>query len=223
MPRLIDMSCYIGKSFGRLTVVEVLPPANGRRMAVCRCECGIIKSIRFDGLQNGMVKSCGCWQKEAGAAQGLRNATHGCCRRILPRAPEHAVWNMMIQRCTNPNYRFYYNYGGRGISVCERWRNSFEDFIADMGFKPSSKHSIERKDNHGNYCPENCRWATKKEQGRNKRNNRYLTYNGRTMTISAWAEETGIPGDVIRGRLILGWSHQDAIFTPVRKKGGPIP
>ncbi|MGY8988455.1 MAG: hypothetical protein ACKVG7_07840, partial [Flavobacteriales bacterium] len=112
----------------------------------------------------------------------------------------------------------YDGYGGRGISVCDRWRDSFENFLADMGERPSNEHSIDRKDNDGNYEPDNCRWATKKEQGRNRRSNRILTFNNKTQTLIEWSEELGISSAVIRQRIkASGWSIEEALTTPARQ------
>lgn len=146
---------------------------------------------------------------------GSRN--HG-----LGASAEHTVWGNIIQRCLNPNNPNYKYYGARGITVCERWR-SFKNFYADMGRRPSSKHSIERKDNNGNYAPENCYWATRLEQARNFSRNRLLTIDGQTLCLSAWVERSGLPYDTVRGRLRLGWPPEKIISTPyltVRRQGG---
>ncbi len=127
--------------------------------------------------------------------------------------PEYKVWQGMRDRCLNSGADCYPRYGGRGIRICERW-DSFQNFYADMGPRPSSTHSIERKDNTGNYCPENCCWATKKDQGRNKRSNRNITYQGKTQCIAAWAEEFGVNPAMIWFRLSRGWTPEKAISTP---------
>lgn len=136
--------------------------------------------------------------------------THG-----MSNSPEYRIWGGMWQRCTNQKGDNYSNYGGRGIQVCERWR-SFENFISDMGCRPSSLHMLERKNNDGHYCPENCAWVTRKEQNRNTRQNRYLTHDGKTLTAIDWAEFIGgISGHTIRARLDRGWPLEEALFTPV--------
>jgi hypothetical protein len=133
-------------------------------------------------------------------------------------SPERAILSMMIQRCHNAGNPSFSNYGGRGITVCERWRNSFEDFLADMGPRPTVKHSIERQKNDVGYEPGNCTWATRREQNRNTRQNVMLTINGRTQCRSAWAEETGVPANAIRDRMEkLGWDVERAVFTPIQK------
>ena len=129
-------------------------------------------------------------------------------------APEYRTWSQMINRCENPKATSYNSYGGRGITVCDRWRSSFTDFYADMGAQPSPEHSIERRDVNGNYTPDNCCWATPVEQGRNKRNNHLLTLGDETMPLSAWAERIGIGAGTIRMRIVSGWSVEQALLTP---------
>lgn len=160
---------------------------------------------------------------------GLRSRCKDCLRRsdeerarrrALRRAsPERAILANVIQRCHNARNTSFANYGGRGIQVCERWRESFEAFLADMGPRPSPDHSIERRDNDGSYSPENCVWATKIEQNRNTRQNVLLTINGRTQCRSAWAAEVGIRAHAIRDRMEkLGWPAERAVLTPVDPK-----
>jgi hypothetical protein len=129
--------------------------------------------------------------------------------------PEYKAWGHIIQRCENPKTKKFHNHGGRGIKVCERWRNSFVDFLADMGKRPSAKHSIDRIDNDGNYEPGNCRWATNLEQSRNRRTNRLITVDGETMCSVDAARKYGLKRQTLEKRLDLGWSHEDAAKTPV--------
>ena len=119
--------------------------------------------------------------------------------------PERSVWRGMKQRCFNSNEPGYKNYGGRGITMCDRWVDSYENFITDMGPRPSDKHSIDRIDNDGDYCPENCRWATSVEQNRNTRHNRLWEHNGVTMTISMWADKLGVSYHTLYRRWLKGW------------------
>jgi hypothetical protein len=146
-----------------------------------------------------------------------RNTKHG-----LHRAPENAIWREMKQRCTNPKSRKYPRYGGRGIRVCPAW-DLFEQFYADMGPRPSPAHSIDRTDNDGNYEPGNCRWRTRSEQQRNRRNNHLLTYQGKTQTIAAWAEETGLRPMTLSYRISAGWGTELALTTlpQVSRYGAP--
>jgi hypothetical protein len=132
----------------------------------------------------------------------------------------------MKYRCLNANSTGHDNYGGRGIIICDRWldpENGFADFLIDMGPRPSLEHEIERKNNDGNYCPENCKWATRTEQGRNKRNNVMLTYNGKTQCVTAWAEELGMNPGSLYTRLRNGMTTEAALTTPIdtnkRNKG----
>ncbi len=122
----------------------------------------------------------------------------------------------MIKRCGNPNTKQYADYGGRGITVCERWKTSFENFLADMGVKPSPTHSIDRfPNNDGNYEPGNCRWATRAEQCLNRRNNRLISHNNETLPLTVWSDRMGIKREVIADRLNRGWSVFDALTTPL--------
>lgn len=136
--------------------------------------------------------------------------------------PEYGQWAAMLSRCYNPNAGKYKNYGGRGISVCQRWRagidgkTGFECFLLDMGPHPTKRHSIERVNNNGDYCPGNCRWATNKEQSRNRRNNRTVTYRGETLCMTAMAEKYGVPYFAFRDRISSGWTTESAIETPVK-------
>jgi hypothetical protein len=145
-----------GIKFGRLLAIE-----RHHDKWLCRCDCGNETMVKVKQLKNGNTKSCGCLYRET---RGVAQRTHG-----LTYAKEYGVWNSMRERCTRPRIKGFENYGGRGISVCERWYNSFENFYADMGPRPSSKHSLDRTDNDGNYEPDNCRWVLRKEQNRNKR------------------------------------------------------
>ena len=133
----------------------------------------------------------------------------------MHQSPEWNAWIAMKQRCFNPNHKRYSYYGGRGITISDRWKNSFTNFFADMGLKPSPKHSIDRIDNDGNYSAENCRWATPKEQANNQRSNRLITIGCVTLNVTQWAREMGFNTGVIYTRLKLGWSERDAILTPV--------
>ena len=130
--------------------------------------------------------------------------------------PEYRSWQHMKSRCFNPNHKNYLDYGGRGIKVCDLWLN-FENFLADMGLKPTAKYSIDRIDNDGDYCPDNCKWYTQTEQVNNRRSNRLITIDDVTLTIAQWAKKMGFGKKVIGDRLKLGWSEFDAVMTPVRQ------
>ena len=139
----------------------------------------------------------------------MSKTTHG-----LSRTPEYYAWINMKHRCFNPNHKQYLYYGGRGITVCDRWLN-LENFLADMGSRPSAKHSLDRIDNNGDYSPKNCKWSTKAEQENNKRTNHLITIVNETYTIVQWTEKKGYGETVIYNRLNLGWSDYDAVMTPV--------
>lgn len=136
----------------------------------------------------------------------------------LSRTPEYRAWQQMRLRCTNPNHAAFPNYGGRGISVCARWLNSPEAFVADMGYKPSPLHELDRKDNDGNYEPGNCRWVLRSTNDRNRRSNLVIQHAGLALTLADWAERSGIPSDTIRKRLQSGWDAERALTVPVRTK-----
>ena len=126
--------------------------------------------------------------------------THGLSKR-----PERGHWQAIKTRCYNANYSQFHDYGGRGIRMCDRWLHSFEAFYNDLGPRPSTQHSVERNDNNGHYEPSNCSWATRGEQNRNRRNNRRLTFQGRTQCLANWADELGVDQNTLRERLEKGW------------------
>jgi len=141
-----------------------------------------------------------------------RLITHG-----MSGTPEYQAWIDIKHRCFNPNHKRYSDYGGRGISMCDRWLN-FENFLADMGSRPTAKHSLDRINNNGDYSLENCRWATKAEQANNRRSNRLITIEDVTLTIAQWAKKMGFGESVIWHRLKMGWSEYDAVMTPINGK-----
>ena len=132
--------------------------------------------------------------------------------------PEYGAWKNMRGRCNNPEHATYPYYGARGIAVCDRWNDSFENFLADMGRRPGPGYSLERIDNDGPYSPENCRWATRREQYRNRRPNRFLTFNGKTQCLTDWAAEIGCSAETLRGRLKSGMSVEEALTRPVQQQ-----
>lgn len=180
-----------------------------RRHWECVCACGRGCVVRDDCLKSGNTQSCGCLHKERTAA-AVR--THGKYD-----TPEYFCWVNMLQRCVNKKHKHYPGYGGRGITVCPGWL-LFENFYRDMRDRPSKDHTLDRKDNDGPYCKDNCRWATQKQQMNNTRSVRKLTHNGITHTVAEWAEQLSMPPETLRTRLRLGWSVSDALTTPVKPR-----
>lgn len=198
----------VGTKFGMLSVIEeteMHKQRNGkfRRQMVCECQCGQITIAMLCNLRSGHTTSCGCVQQSA----GKRNRTHGRSGSKAYRA-----WADMIQRCYNPSRRRYETYGARGITVCQQWRDSFDSFLKDMGEPPSSSHSIDRKDNDGNYEPDNCHWATAQAQARNTSRNRLVTFRDETACIADWAERLDISYATLYYRITHGWNIEDT-FT----------
>jgi hypothetical protein len=201
-----------GQTFGRLTVVEYAGrDQRSWSLWKCVCSCGGVPPglISTGALCSGNTSSCGCLQRERASAHRFK---HG-----QTDTPEHGIWKGMKRRCLNEKNPAYKNYSGRGIRICERWLgpDGFSNFLADMGARPGPGYTLERKDNDGPYSPENCYWATRTQQARNKRNNRLLTYRGLTLCVAGWAERLGMKSQVIRDRLYWGWSVEDTLATPV--------
>lgn len=215
-----EASRLIGVSFGRLTIIKraddrIAPGNKLKAMAICRCECGNEKAIAVESLRRGHTKSCGCIQREAA---GMISFSHGHATRKYGKSPTYSVWSRMNDRCYNQNHRHYPYYGGRGISICERWRgeSGFNNFLLDMGERPNGK-TIDRIDGDGNYEPVNCRWATRKEQSNNIRTNVWLEFNGEKKTLAQWSDQTGLTGNVITRRISRGWSIKDALTRPANR------
>jgi hypothetical protein len=206
----------IGSKYDRLTILSELPSRNGRRFVFCRCDCGTEKAVNLQSLLYGLILSCGCKRREINS---VVHRTHGYAGNgHKNRTTEYRIWSLMIQRCENPKNPAFDRYGGRGISVCERW-HKFESFLADMGDRPAGR-SLDREDNERGYEPGNCRWATRIEQGRNTRRARLLTLNGETMNVSAWAQRLGINSATLSERLEK-WPLERALTAPARRWPSP--
>ncbi len=200
-----------GRKFGRLTVLKKTgKDRHGKPLWLCECECGNNTVVNSNALKRKNTKSCGCIKLER--ISGLRR-THG-----LSRTPEYVSWAAMKSRCYYKASKHYGDYGGRGISVCNRWRLSFEAFLSDMGPRPFPEATVERKNVNGQYSPSNCIWATKKTQARNKRTSHLLTINGETRCIGEWAELRGIDQRRILARLRLGWEPEEAVDPTKRTR-----
>lgn len=201
-----------GQFFGRLEVKERAEAntRSGKAQWICLCKCGRTCVVIGDNLRTGHTISCGCFRDEA-------HKSHGKARTRV-----YHIWQGMKHRCQNPNFKHFRNYGGKGVKVCERWM-SFESFYADMGEPPTNKHTIERRNSNGDYEPENCVWATRKEQARNLSFNRIITFAGRSVPMFQWAEEFGLNPATLRYRFNNGWTVEEAITTPVLRRRSVLP
>lgn len=197
-----------GDKIGSLTFVRELPAEKFNRIAIFKCGCGSEFRGSILKAKSGRLKSCGCYRKKPYNNAGYK---HG-----MTDTPEYKSWCHMKSRCYNPHDAKYKNYGARGIKVCDRWINSFDAFFVDMGQRPSKSHSIDRILVDGDYSPENCRWATSKQQSLNKTNSSFLRLGNRMMTIAEWEIEVGCKKGVLRSRKALGWSDEKIITTPVK-------
>lgn len=211
MPSLIDLS---GKTFGRWFVRRRVGAISGCASWECICECTTVRVVSGSGLRTGRSTSCGCKRVETLKAVFT---THGHAR-LGEQSAEYRIWCGMKNRCQNDKTEDYDAYGGRGIRVCERWRD-FASFFADMGPRPSGRHSIDRKDVDGNYEPSNCRWATALEQMRNRRPKNVIELHGQKKDLTVWAKETGLKPRCVRRRLARGLSIEEALKIPARLSG----
>ncbi len=201
-----------GDRYSQLTIIKeveaVILSDKPARQVLCVCDCGTEKVVRLDQIRREVVKSCGCLLSRAAFKHGGWNGGS--------RTPTYRTWLTMRSRCLNANASDYDRYGGRGITICERW-SDYSEFLADMGERPSESHSIDRIDPNGHYEPSNCRWATMKEQGRNRRNNRRLTHGGETLCVAEWSDRVGLSASTISRRLARGYTVEEALTIP---KGG---
>jgi hypothetical protein len=201
-----------GKQFGRLAVLGFVGVNRFKQATwLCRCNCGNHSVVTRPSLVSGNTTSCGCFHNEM---VGAMTRTHG-----LRKTTEYVIWAGIKTRCHNANTPNYKDYGARGITMCPRWLNSFENFLEDMGPRPTAKHTIERINNDLGYSPKNCRWATYIEQANNRRDNRILEFGGNRLTMSEWARKLDMPYSVLSSRLgKLGWSIEKALTTPTRSR-----
>jgi hypothetical protein len=203
------MTLTVGDKYGSWTVLEKL---GYKGKYACVCACGYKQNIKGADLKKGKSRMCRyCAREQApGTKHGMRNTS------------EYNTWVHMIQRCHNPNNKDYPNYGGRGIIVCDMWRESFEAFYMTIGPKTTPEHTIERIDTNGNYAPGNVKWATRTEQNRNQRSNVNLTIGDVTKSVSEWSldEDCPVSKFTIFKRLDRGWGPRRAVFEPSQKKHG---
>lgn len=211
----VDTVCYSsgmrrtvikpGQKFNSLTVIKEIEKSRYMRQILCRCSCGKEIVVRVYDL--GRNKTCGCIRQRG-------NPKHG-----LSKTPEYAAWKSIKTRCYDPNFIEYQHYGGRGIKVCDEWKDDFQAFYSYIGPRPGSGYSVDRIDNNGDYEPGNVKWSTKSEQHRNTRQNLIVTYRGESRPLVEWVEELGLNYSAVHQRLVkLGWSAEQAFSTPVRKK-----
>lgn len=202
--RRIDIA---GQRFGMLVAVRDIGRRRSYRLWHCACDCGASSEVPSGNLLGGHTTSCGCVKR---SNLGERTRTHG-----MRQSTTYAVWCGMKQRCFVVHSTYYHRYGGRGITVCDRWRDSFEAFLADVGERPPGL-SLDRINNDGNYEPGNVRWATRSEQNRNTSANRWVAALGAYRTLAEWEEVSGVPEGAIRRRLAAGWSPDEAVSRPPR-------
>lgn len=204
----------VGQRFGRLVVLCRSETVLKRSiMWLCQCDCGNESTVRGSSLLRGDTRSCGCLAKEMASRA---HTVHG-----MRHDPLYTVWANMKNRCNNPKFQFYANYGGRGIRVCDEWQRSFEAFYfyaAQLPHFGEDGYSLDRILNDGNYEPGNVRYATATEQGRNKGNNHMLTHDGKTRSVTEWEVELSLPKNVLSKRLRAGWSVERALTTPVQDR-----
>lgn len=203
----------IGTKIGRWTIID-----NTDVMHICKCDCGTVKPVKMYSLLCGDSTSCGCSHREMTRKQ---LTTRGLCKTRL-----HHIWAGIIARCCNKNHKSYKNYGGRGIQVCEEWRKDFKafyDWAYSVGYNEEftetgrTKWVIDRIDNDGDYCPENCRWVTDAQNSDNTRRTIKYEYNGESLTLREWSNKTGLARELLSNRVYsLGWSIERAITTPVK-------
>lgn len=202
-----EVAIPIGTRFSRLTVTQELPRnVQGKRRLVCQCVCGNTTTVELYNLTGGNTRSCGCLRIDTTRA---RSKTHGRSKSKI-----YKLWHRILDRCYDSNSKDFQNYGGRGIKVCDRWRQ-FENFLADMGDRPHGK-TLDRRNNALGYSPENCRWATWNQQARNRRSNRIITVLGVTGCVYDVSDHFQISGKLVTSRLVKGWTPERAITQPKR-------
>lgn len=194
-----------GQTFNRWTVISFVETKKRQRWWLCECECGNQGIVPTSSLRKNISQSCGCLRVDM-----VKKGKHGQSRH-----PLYHTWANMMLRCYKETDRGFHRYGGRGITVCDRW-HSLLAFIEDMGERPSPQHSIDRINNNGNYCPENCRWATKLEQAENRRTTILHTLNGESRSVPDWARQYNVPRHRVYQRLKYGWTLLDALTRPSR-------
>lgn len=199
-----------GMKFGHLTVIELAEPIGNKRRYKCVCDCGTETIVFSSNLKRGNTRSCGCLRTEKLVS---RNKTHGMRGTKL-----YGIWASMRSRCNNPHNKEYHRYGGRGIVCCEEWKDftQFKEWALKSGYEDGL--SLDRIDNDGDYCPHNCRWATREQQSSNTSQNVFLTYNGETKTIAQWCRTVGSYESRLSWRYKQGWPVEEILFGRKKKK-----
>lgn len=206
--QFLDLS---GRTFGHWTVLRKAECTHSRKSSfVCRCVCGTEKEINGFSLSCGDTQSCGC---QKGALISASKSVHG-----LSETSEYSIWKGMVNRCTNPKNRSYRRYGGREISVCDRWLNDFTLFLQDMGKRPDGM-TLDRKENDGHYCLKNCRWVNRHTQQNNRRVNVRLAWQGMSLTVTEWSRVTGLRPFTISERALASLP-MDEVLSPVNLRNG---
>ena len=212
MSAFIDLT---GQRYSQLVVIERTQNKGNKVRWVCKCDCGATAIVSSHELRSGKTRSCGCLQRKiSGEQTAKRNFKHG-----QTRTPLHNSWSGMIQRCEDSNYKWFKDYGARGVTVCPEWKDftAFAKWAVASGYKPGL--SLDRINVNGNYCPENCRWATDKEQANNRRTNQIVCYNGESKTIAEWAALKGVPYHTLWNRLrVRGWPVEKALSVPKKTR-----
>jgi hypothetical protein len=201
-----------GQLIGSLILVKRTEVRKKCSYAIFRCSCGKEFETQIRSVKNGRTSSCGC---QKGVLVAKANTIHGHAGEGK-RSPEYRTWQSMWRRVTDPTHQNYERYKQLGVTICEEWK-SFEKFLEDMGLKPDAARTLERVENNNGYYKENCRWATKKEQQRNKRNTTFVEYKGVKKSIPEWAELSGLTLATVYGRFVKqGWSIENTLTTPTK-------
>lgn len=209
MRKITDLT---GKTYARLTVISYSHTKPGGKVHwVCKCSCGKTTIVRSDQLKDGNTTSCGCRQKET----LLLRETHSEAFKGK-KTHEYRAYHNMKARCLNKNHKHYHNYGGRGIIICDRWLESYANFLTDVGRAPGDDFSLDRINNDLNYEPGNCKWSTFSEQQNNKRTCRYLTFFGERKTLTQWAKTCGIDPRTLHYRAVNNWPCDRFFLKPNR-------
>lgn len=208
-----------GDKIGSLTFLRRIEAGIGRPTAIFRCPCGNELTSRIDAVKIGRTKSCGCMTSEMRSKTLTR---HGHTSLKNGKSTEYTSWQSMWARMTNPKHKNFQRYQQLNISICDEWE-SFDVFIKDMGLKPTPLHSIERIENSKGYYKENCKWATRKEQQRNKRDTTFVEYKGVKKSVPDWAETVGLSLATVYNRIVkMGWEAEKAFTTPTKNGISPI-